>query len=244
MSDPSELVECDSHGRAIATFACIHLATSIHSGFHHSIKNPRDRWPDAWCSDCEIASSGGNWNETNEAIADIQVLCLSCYELARQRNEMTQPARVAYLDAVLRGVDSLRAAQARLDHEHGLFVGRPHWRWVQESATLTFSWPDERTLVSNVAFIGSVGARKPTWMWSWANESALPVVSRRARELRLLTKKRGWPAFDIPSWPADEETAWEISAIACRELGGIGAYRTQDDGGTVYMVLLDMQAGR
>ena len=59
-------------------------------GFHcgTSADDPDDPCPDAWCDRCEDAfqAEGGEWNDRSEAVARIKLLCVRCYEAARERN--------------------------------------------------------------------------------------------------------------------------------------------------------------
>jgi hypothetical protein len=87
MSDQTEIVECDVHGASHATFVCQHLARSSGLGFFCYPK-PDDPRPDAWCADCNaVILADGRWNETNEKSAGITLLCASCYDEAKRRNQ-------------------------------------------------------------------------------------------------------------------------------------------------------------
>jgi hypothetical protein len=146
-----------------------------------------------------------------------------------------------YRATVEKSVRELQEAQVRLGAEYRLFAEDTQWQWNQKTGTISFRYPDGSARYAHIAFVGSVGAHRQEWLWAWANDSVSPEVADKAKTLRRLAETRGWPAFDLPSWPAIEKTAWEVTAIAVAELGGIGAYRTPiGQGGTTYMVLLDM----
>lgn len=47
-----------------------------------------DPQPDAWCGSCdEIMMADDDWNEENEKMAKITILCQHCYDEAKERNE-------------------------------------------------------------------------------------------------------------------------------------------------------------
>lgn len=87
MSDQTEKVKCDEHGLSYATFVCQHLARGSSLGFF-SNADPDDPRPDAWCAQCDaVMMADGGWNEENEKFADITLLCASCYDKAKERNQ-------------------------------------------------------------------------------------------------------------------------------------------------------------
>lgn len=86
MSDLTVTVECDRHGVSHAAFVCRHLAHGVDLGFF-SDDSSDDPRPDAWCSKCdEILMRDGDWNEENEKLAGITLLCAKCYDEVRKRN--------------------------------------------------------------------------------------------------------------------------------------------------------------
>jgi hypothetical protein len=126
-----EMVVCGEHGETPATFMCRHVATGSACGFHASVEDPADRWPDAWCDLCEAAfqAAGGEWNETSEAGLDMKLLCTRCYEAARARNHHV-PAHasgVRFTDRTARrlvhhAVHELQAIQAAADTRWASFA--------------------------------------------------------------------------------------------------------------------------
>jgi hypothetical protein len=90
MSDKTEPMICESHEGGYATFVCQHLVTGSGLGFFCA-DEPDDERPDAWCGDCDrILEEEGEWNDTSEAYAQVTVLCSGCYDVVRQRNEVTK----------------------------------------------------------------------------------------------------------------------------------------------------------
>jgi hypothetical protein len=86
MSDLLETVECDKHGSSHATFVCQHLAKGIGLGFFCD-DTSADLRPDAWCAECDaVLMADGDWNEENEKLAGITLLCANCYDEVKNRN--------------------------------------------------------------------------------------------------------------------------------------------------------------
>jgi hypothetical protein len=81
-------VVCDVHGATGPTYVCKHLVTGKDLGFFAADETTSER-PDAWCSRCEQVriAEGGEWNDRSESFAGITLICASCYDQARERNE-------------------------------------------------------------------------------------------------------------------------------------------------------------
>ncbi len=132
-----EAITCGAHGETPVTFMCRHLATGTACGFHASVEDPDDEWPDAWCDLCEKAfqAAGGEWNEVSEAGLGLKVLCTHCYEDARARNSHV-PTRIDGISdeaaLVHHAVHELRAIQAASDRRWG-FVGMGRWNFDDQS---------------------------------------------------------------------------------------------------------------
>lgn len=91
MSEESQYVECDKHGKQQATFVCQHVAQSLRDGrprgFWWSTESPENPRPDAWCSECEVrVNAAGEWNDETEAFAGVTLICGACYDRAKALN--------------------------------------------------------------------------------------------------------------------------------------------------------------
>ena len=84
-------IQCETHGECEETFVCSHLLSGgAGLGFNRDEPSNENRFPDAWCDDCElIRASCGGWNEESENLTEIRLLCSGCYERARIRNTRT-----------------------------------------------------------------------------------------------------------------------------------------------------------
>lgn len=84
------LVKCEKHGSQESTTVCQHiaqgLATRTRVGFFSSVGPPEVARPDACCFDCNerVKASNGEWIGEVLELAKPQVLCASCYDLAKK----------------------------------------------------------------------------------------------------------------------------------------------------------------
>lgn len=87
----SDHIECDRHGHAHAAFICQHLLAQPRQHWACEYPTPDQPWPDAWCAECDAAFflQAGGWDESNEATADIQMVCSSCYNELKAESVLT-----------------------------------------------------------------------------------------------------------------------------------------------------------
>ncbi len=90
MSTRDHKIHCDKHGEQQATFVCQHVVQTLVDGRPRGFwtsDNPDNPRPDAWCDDCEVrVQRDGEWNDENEALAGVTLLCGACYDQARALN--------------------------------------------------------------------------------------------------------------------------------------------------------------
>jgi hypothetical protein len=89
-----------------------------------------------------------------------------------------------------------------------------------------------------VAPVGSWGPESHTWMWAWANPSMprkLQPAQKRIKALQALTGRAELGAAN--AIPATEKQAWEFTAMARRQLDGVGAYRLSAEGSDWFFVI-------
>jgi hypothetical protein len=108
----TDKVQCSIHGNCEATFLCHHLTRdSVGLGFNRNDPTDDDRFPDAWCDDCEIIREAHDgWNEESEKLTKIVLVCSGCYNQARIRNTRT--------DTTLDDLQSLRWKCGSCDEWH------------------------------------------------------------------------------------------------------------------------------
>ena len=86
-------VQCEVHGTTTPAFACVHLIEALRArdvssvGFHEGEPDPDSEGSDepcGWCDACEhVRESCDGWNEESEALVDIRLLCLNCFDSLR-----------------------------------------------------------------------------------------------------------------------------------------------------------------
>jgi hypothetical protein len=80
-------VACGTHGHGEQTFICEHLVTQPEQPWFSNPPTDEDRWPDAWCAQCErVFQEEGEWNDQNSNRLKIKLLCHRCYESLRARS--------------------------------------------------------------------------------------------------------------------------------------------------------------
>jgi hypothetical protein len=80
-------VKCHTHGWGEETFICEHLVAHPEQPWFADPPTPENRWPDAWCLQCEQAyQEQGEWNDRNSGRTNIELLCHRCYESLSARS--------------------------------------------------------------------------------------------------------------------------------------------------------------
>jgi hypothetical protein len=231
-------ITCATHGETHGAFVCRHLLEGSKRGFHWGVdaENPDAMCPDAWCDECEAAlDEAGEWTDELAERAAIKLVCTACYSNIRERNwiedeeafEQLRRDSIAYLN-------SMQAAlieEFRIDQH-------PRWDWHQDSAQLVFSNDGKPVLICDVIFVGSISTTGKTWLWSWANESLVEGVKSRMREVRTYGEEKRFEKLAGAYRTAAPQDGWEMTSIAARLLNAIGAYRTPDENGFVYMIIM------
>ncbi|MCA9233270.1 MAG: hypothetical protein KDA57_21680 [Planctomycetales bacterium] len=91
MSDSEPLlVDCGPHGKRGAAVVCQHLLTFEGEalGFIENSDDPNDL--QAWCGLCEVEfEREGEKTEAFRQFNDMRIVCVVCYEVARERHAKT-----------------------------------------------------------------------------------------------------------------------------------------------------------
>ena len=234
-------VQCDTHGETSGAFVCQHLLAGSDLGFNTGVdpEKPDEISPDAWCDDCESRlNEAGEWTDVLEKHAGIKLVCMHCYSNIRARNWVQDDT--AFEALVDESIDYLDAKQDAIVRDFKL-DSHERWDWNQDTAQLVFSNGGKPTLICDVVFVGSISTTGDTWLWSWANDSLAEGVKARMREVRSYGEEHRFQKLAGAFWPGQAEDGWQMTSIAARLLDAIGAYRTPDESGFVYMVI--MRAG-
>lgn len=233
----SEEIECGKHGKSSGAMVCRHLKHGEHLGFHYDAERDAGEvmCPTAWCDDCHDALEAANeWNEQVVAAADFSLVCAQCYGQIRSRNWTHDPD--TFQELLDTSVAFLETQQEvfRRDFQLG---EHERWDWDQDRAQLTFSNGGKVAVICDVAFTGSVSTASNTWMWAWANDSLSEGVKANLRELCEFGETQGFEKLAGGYWHATEVDGWQMTAIAAKFFGAIGAYRTPNTNGFTYMVI-------
>ena len=234
-------VSCGDHGEAYPTYICKHLVKDPAQRWHSGAPSEDSRWPDAWCSVCNIEFlKEGEWNEKNEQGIVPEMICHLCYEQAQAQSldRLAGHELRAWKQLV---VTSIAAARDKADLLEAKFqIGRhKRWDWNQENAQLVFSNDGVPALICDIAFVGSVSTLSNTWLWSWANFGLDEAVRKPMERVREFGELRDFPKLVVPKWPAEETDGWEMAAIAIETLGAQGIYRTPSETGFTFLAILD-----
>lgn len=220
---------CAADGAPAAAAVCRHLLSGDSRGFHYEADRDPDQieCPDAWCDECHGALlEAGEWNAEMVRRAEFQVVCRQCYAGLRARNWVQDHAAFRQLSEW--SLAFLEAQQEILVRDFNL-AAQNHWDCDQDQARLVFSTDGKPAVICDVVIVGSLCTESQTWMWSWADESL--------RDLRDFGEERGFEKLAGASWDATPDDGWQMTAIAAKYLGAIGAYRAPDPRGFLYMVI-------
>ena len=234
-------VDCATHGQRQAAFLCQHLFAGERLGFHYGYDpdKPDDVYPDAWCDACEeVLEAEGEWTERAMAVAGVKMVCDICYEELRERHWVQDDEAFARLVEV--STEYLETRQEELWSKFQLEECESY-NWNQESGELIFFCDGEERVIADIQFSGSFSSRSSTWLWSWANPSLLEVVKMGVREVRELGARTGFLKLAAGHWQATEQDGWDMTAVAARVLGAVGAYRSPGEGGDTFMVLTSVR---
>jgi len=135
-------------------------------------------------------------------------------------------------------VDALERKQADLTVRFGLGT-HARWDYDQTTGRLAFSDAAGRVVVeADVTPIGSWSAAGPDFRWAWANPSFLEPARTRAARLRGLHEATdGLECFHAEVFECEEETAWQLAALAVDHLGAAGCYQAPAGCVAVFLAL-------
>lgn len=237
MADDSRKVECSVHGKSSATFICQHLANGAGLGFNAGFDpdEPDALYPDAWCDECNaVLEQEGEWNDTSEAFADIKLVCAQCYCDIREKNWVQDDESLH--DLICSSFEYLKARQD--EFMKGYRIGEhERWDWYQETGKLIFSHDGEPVVECDIDFVGTFSSVSDSWMWAWANSSFAENIKAKSWRVRAMGDEGGFLKLASAIWSATPVDGWEMTAIMAKEWGAIGAYRTPDENGFVYMII-------
>lgn len=99
----------------------------------------------------------------------------------------------------------------------------PRWDYDLDRGILTFSRDGQPKVVASIQVVGSTSLSSGTWLWSWANKSFPPGVTKEVEKVRAFGELENLPELAQAKRPADEHLGWEMTAIAAKVLGAKGS---------------------
>lgn len=237
MANDNKKVECSIHGKAEPTFICQHLTKGEHLGFNVGFDpdEPDALYPDAWCDRCEdVLDKEGEWNDNSEAFADIKLVCSGCYCEIRAKNWIQDDE--AFGSLVSNGFEYLKSAQKTFMEQYRI-EDHDRWDWYQDTGKLVFSHQSKPIVECDIDFVGTLSSISDTWMWAWANKSFSENIKASSRDVRSFGEENSILKLASALWPSEPGDGWEMTAIMAKKMNAIGAYRTPDDNGYVYMII-------
>lgn len=116
-----------------------------------------------------------------------------------------------------------------------------HWDIDQEKGELIFSKKGVPIRVAKFQFVGSYSDRSKTWLWSWANSSILPSLSKDIETVKAYGEKHGFKKLSERKWEATQADGWQMTAISNYLLKGKGVYRPPFAQGATFVVITDIK---
>lgn len=130
------------------------------------------------------------------------------------------------------------AMHTLIEQNRGLDLNRwPRWDHDLAKHELTFSDGGEVRVRADVQVVGTTGRKD--WLWSWANPNWTDAMTTDARDVRLFGEEHGISELITPSLKASDLNAlgWELTAVAAKVTGSIGAYRPSGDAGGLFLLI-------
>jgi hypothetical protein len=147
-----------------------------------------------------------------------------------QYNELLKTSR-SYLDAHRKECDRVFRLHTfqRMDYE-------------QETSRMIFSDVSvQPRVVAIFQIVGSLSGSSGTWLWSWDNPYLLDNTIEDIWQVKEYGDANKMEKLSTPRWKANEEDAWDMTAISAHLLKAMGAYSFVSDDIQVYVVLKDIQ---
>ncbi|WP_257386857.1 DUF6882 domain-containing protein [Tahibacter caeni] len=135
---------------------------------------------------------------------------------------------------------ALDAKQAFLEREFA--IGR-HEEWKADLARseIRFLQHGREAVTADVLVVGTLG-HDGIWLWGWANRRLPDDVRAAGEGLKSFASLTGLDIFEQRAWEADEQQAWEMTALACRHFDANGAYCMPSASADVYVLLRHVRA--
>ena len=115
------------------------------------------------------------------------------------------------------------------------------WSLNQDDGRLVILFADGVVARAEAQIIGTLDTEAETWMWSWNNPSIDRELCRAALQVQAFGKKHHLEQLTSSTWPATENDAWGMTALACKLNAAQGAYRGPAGATHIYMTFGEVQ---
>ena len=134
----------------------------------------------------------------------------------------------------------LAQKQATLEKTYGL--GR-HDRFVVEydKRRLTFFGKEGPLVEAVIVPVATHVETQNSLKWSWSSPQLPQAVREDAARVRKLYDLTGYEIFANETAECDASMAWEITAMACKLLSALGAYRVPHANLNAYMLITEIK---
>ena len=110
------------------------------------------------------------------------------------------------------------------------------WDADDEAGSLTFTFPDRR-VVAPIQIVGTYSVEEGTWLWSWANATIEPSLTKDAELVRAYGQRKRHSRLTTAKLTCSEYEAWEFAALACHLAGAQSVYRGPSGSLRTFMTL-------
>jgi hypothetical protein len=130
----------------------------------------------------------------------------------------------------------MNAMNQRLADGYGL-GSHDRWDVDQTTGVLAFSNGGATEVICDVEILGTYSSITSTWLWGWANESVLKVLTENVLRVKEYGEREGLNDLRERKVECSEAEAWAFAALASKVLGGLGVYRGPTGRGYVMMMI-------
>ena len=120
-------------------------------------------------------------------------------------------------------------------------LGKTGWGFDLNTGVLAFRRPHEPPLQLNVQVLGTESQDTHTWLWAWANESAIPPsLVTAALQLKQLGEAEGIAELSTPELPITPlVNPARLALVACGILRGGASFTAPYPNGAAHLLIKD-----
>ena len=119
----------------------------------------------------------------------------------------------------------------------------PRYDYDVETCKLVFSEDGKPKVIADIQVVGTTSENAGNWLWGWANAHWPAACVEDGHKVREFGTERGVPDL-INDYVEDKDInalGWELTAVAARICGAVGAYRPASERGGLFLMFRDIQ---